>query len=60
MTNQKDKNKDDLYKEWRKLIDVLAVMDCYDTACAPIRTKAMELGDAYMRKAGTNIVMHAF
>jgi hypothetical protein len=57
MINQKDK--DDLYKEWRKLIDVLAVMDCHDVACVSIRTKAMRLGDAYMRKAGTNIVMHA-
>ena len=55
-----DKNKaNDIYNQWREHIDELAGMDRSDPLmCAPIRTKALELGYKYLRKTGRNVALH--
>ena len=57
--NDRQKEAQDLYLSWRKLIDKLAGMDINNISeCATIRTKAMEIGHQYSKKTGTNIANH--
>ena len=59
--NDRRKKAQNLYTDWRKLIDELAGMNITDVAgCATIRTKAMEIGHQYSKKTGTNIANHKF
>jgi hypothetical protein len=49
----------ELYIDWRKCVDVLAVMDVYNVEeGAALRTKAMEIGYSYQRRTGMNIANH--
>ena len=59
--NDRQREAQTLYLDWRKLIDKLAGMDIMDVAgCATIRTKAMKIGHQYSKKTGTNIANHKF
>lgn len=59
MKTQTTRTPQELYIEWRKCVDVLAVMDVYNVEeGASLRTNAMEIGYKYQRRTGMNIANH--